>query len=247
MAGRAAQARSCSTSCRDRAVKIKNRELHNEQRRQRIAAETHEQRELRLAQRRDWGRRNYDAERSREQYLANRDAVLEAQKQYRVANAESVRERGRAYYAANRAKWVEAYRASTAEDRARRNAQNRERWARKVADGTIRRSQWKQDNPDAARISARLYQHRRRAWKRQAPIEPVSVRDIDRLMARHDGLCVYCKTARATDLDHVIPLSRGGAHSIGNLTPACGRCNRSKGAKTVTEWRLTPTRTLRAS
>ena len=124
---------------------------------------------------------------------------------------------------------------------------SRERWARKVADGTIRRSQWKQDNPDAARISARLYQHRRRAWKRQAPIEPVSVRDIDRLMARHDGVCVYCQTAPATDLDHVIPLSRGGAHSIGNLTPACGRCNRSKGAKTVTEWRLSPTCNLRAS
>ncbi|MFI8830536.1 HNH endonuclease [Streptomyces afghaniensis] len=32
-------------------------------------------------------------------------------------------------------------------------------------------------------------------------------------------------------VDHLVPLARGGAHSLSNLVPACQRCNTSKGAK----------------
>jgi 5-methylcytosine-specific restriction endonuclease McrA len=44
--------------------------------------------------------------------------------------------------------------------------------------------------------------------------------------------CVYCAEpldfSNAT-LDHVYPLAHGGAHTLGNLVAACGRCNRMKG------------------
>lgn len=36
----------------------------------------------------------------------------------------------------------------------------------------------------------------------------------------------------------MIPLARGGTDYIGNIVPACGKCNSSKNASTVTEWRL---------
>lgn len=39
-------------------------------------------------------------------------------------------------------------------------------------------------------------------------------------------------------MDHIIPVIRGGNHSIGNLTPACASCNASKNHRTVMEWRL---------
>ena len=44
--------------------------------------------------------------------------------------------------------------------------------------------------------------------------------------------CVYCATMLALDmatLDHVFPLSLGGASAPGNLVTACARCNRLKG------------------
>ena len=44
--------------------------------------------------------------------------------------------------------------------------------------------------------------------------------------------CVYCASLLEFDfatLDHVYPLSRGGAHVPGNLVLACGGCNRLKG------------------
>ncbi|MET9425626.1 HNH endonuclease [Streptomyces sp. NPDC006540] len=49
--------------------------------------------------------------------------------------------------------------------------------------------------------------------------------------------CAYCPE-RATHLDHVIPLSKGGEDVESNMVPACQRCNLSKGAKTLAEWAL---------
>ena len=44
--------------------------------------------------------------------------------------------------------------------------------------------------------------------------------------------CVYCAeelVLEVATLDHVHPLSRGGADDVGNLVVACGPCNRMKG------------------
>ena len=48
--------------------------------------------------------------------------------------------------------------------------------------------------------------------------------------------CAYCG-APSEHIDHIVPLSRGGKHSIGNLTGACKSCNLSKAAKFITEWK----------
>jgi hypothetical protein len=48
-----------------------------------------------------------------------------------------------------------------------------------------------------------------------------------------EGKCSYCLEFVGVDkltMDHVIPFSRGGPHSIENVVPACLPCNCSKGA-----------------
>lgn len=61
-------------------------------------------------------------------------------------------------------------------------------------------------------------------------------RDWKRLCDRHNGVCAYCQIESATEQDHVIPLSRGGRHAIGNVLPACRSCNASKNAQLLIEW-----------
>ena len=61
----------------------------------------------------------------------------------------------------------------------------------------------------------------------------ITDKDLARLF--REG-CSYCHE-EATQMDHIIPTARGGTHSIGNLTGACGACNRSKSALLLVEWR----------
>ena len=79
----------------------------------------------------------------------------------------------------------------------------------------------------------------RRANIYAAGVADVTPLDYQRLFNRYDGECAYChvQLGDSFDWDHVVPVSRGGRHSVGNLVPACQTCNRSKGAKLLVEWR----------
>lgn len=51
--------------------------------------------------------------------------------------------------------------------------------------------------------------------------------------------CPYCLgkiTPETAELDHIIPLSRGGIHGLVNVVPCCGSCNGRKNAKPFDEW-----------
>lgn len=104
---------------------------------------------------------------------------------------------------------------------------------------------WGEKNADRKRDYMRAYyqehktdwrtgEHARRAEQLGAPGSH-STRDWLRLLNRYDGRCAYCE-APATQRDHIVPLTRGGTNFIGNIVPACGTCNPSKGAQFITEW-----------
>lgn len=57
-----------------------------------------------------------------------------------------------------------------------------------------------------------------------------------RILHRDGSVCSYCGDT-ATEVDHVVPISLGGANQDANLVACCSHCNRSKGAKPVDEWR----------
>ena len=108
-------------------------------------------------------------------------------------------------------------------------------WAKGMCQVHYNRHHWRTPSGRRAR---QLAFTRRRASKRQADVRVVSDRDWARLVARYDGLCAYCRECPWEHRDHVIPLSRGGRESIGNLLPACGGCNVRKKAKLLIEWRV---------
>lgn len=53
--------------------------------------------------------------------------------------------------------------------------------------------------------------------------------------------CAACGATERQSIDHRIPLSRGGRHSIGNLMTLCQPCNASKHARFIVEWRRAKT------
>ena len=61
-----------------------------------------------------------------------------------------------------------------------------------------------------------------------------------RLYGEQEGVCVGCDTHfpfRVMDVDHMLPRSKGGTDHTDNLQLLCSGCNRSKGGKTMAEWR----------
>ena len=47
------------------------------------------------------------------------------------------------------------------------------------------------------------------------------------------NICLCCGEAKKLTVDHIVPISKGGANTIDNLQPLCKSCNSSKKAKIV--------------
>jgi 5-methylcytosine-specific restriction endonuclease McrA len=77
----------------------------------------------------------------------------------------------------------------------------------------------------------------RRYLRRGADGPTHTAKDWISLLARFRGMCAYCGIKKAAHKDHVIPISRGGRDSIGNILPACSPCNLTKGGRLITEWK----------
>lgn len=63
--------------------------------------------------------------------------------------------------------------------------------------------------------------------------EYISARDRRLVIERANGRCEYCQclaeyATQSFDIDHVLPVSLGGASSIVNMAYACSGCNRHK-------------------
>lgn len=56
-----------------------------------------------------------------------------------------------------------------------------------------------------------------------------------KIYKRDNHECVYCGTKQDLSIDHVIPRSRGGDNSWGNLVSCCKKCNTKKGNRTPEE------------
>lgn len=74
--------------------------------------------------------------------------------------------------------------------------------------------------------------------RRAATRRKISPREIERMLTRQRWICSYCPVDLhfGYHLDHVVPLSRGGQHTIGNIVAACPSCNCSKKDLLLVEW-----------
>lgn len=74
---------------------------------------------------------------------------------------------------------------------------------------------------------------------------------LEEIFAKTGGECTYCEKQlawgnygrvgfrAAWQVDHSLPVSRGGTDHLNNLVPACVTCNRVKGDMTGVEFRRT--------
>lgn len=71
--------------------------------------------------------------------------------------------------------------------------------------------------------------------RRPDPLEWAAIRAF--IFERDNYTCTYCgKQGGDLECDHIVPVYQNGSSDGDNLTTACKPCNRSKGARLVSEW-----------
>jgi 5-methylcytosine-specific restriction endonuclease McrA len=155
---------------------------------------------------------------------------------YRDAHRDEIRSAGRAYvsrrWAENPARERDRARAYQRTRSEAQRATRRRYYEAHPAECRERVAAWKRANPEKVREQRRRsYARRKGAWR----VDPVTRTYV---IARDGGRCHLCgKRPRLRDLtiDHVVPISRGGAHVAENMRVACRSCNCRKGARAVNE------------
>ena len=84
---------------------------------------------------------------------------------------------------------------------------------------------------DKGKISQINGKARRRQLERKGKI---TAKEWAEKLKEFDYCCSNCGIDEDIEMDHIIPLSKCGEHSIENIQPLCRSCNASKGAKL--EW-----------
>jgi len=92
------------------------------------------------------------------------------------------------------------------------------------------RAEWRKKN----RLKWNSYRRSRDVRKKENGIFLILNKEFTKL---NNQLCFYCGSDQKLTMDHIIPIVRGGRHSIGNIVVACKSCNSQKGSKTIQEWR----------
>lgn len=86
-------------------------------------------------------------------------------------------------------------------------------------------------HPEWRRLISRASGAKRRAQK-AGVAATLTTAQVSETFAAFNHACAYClRTDAKLTIDHVIPLSRGGAHTQENIVPACQPCNSRKHAR----------------
>lgn len=142
--------------------------------------------------------------RRRARYHARREEELANRRAHRQAHLEEMRAKDNAYNATHR---------EAAKSRSRR---------------------WRQDNPERVQHNHRVGKQRRRARLQATTSSDLTAAQWREIKEAYGHRCVYCgrKMQRLT-LDHITPVIHGGALTVTNVVPACGRCNSKKRDRNV--------------
>lgn len=161
--------------------------------------------------------------------LANRERALEATRKWRAANPEKLKAaernrdpvlklaKGRRHYERHKVELAAQHRAWA--------AQNKD----KVRAGFLR---WYADNYDKVLAG----NSQRRARKKGATGSHTAT-EWRCTLDYFNQACAYCLKYIATPhREHIVPLIGGGSDYIENIVPACPRCNKRKGRKSLLQF-----------
>lgn len=97
--------------------------------------------------------------------------------------------------------------------------------------GKERIREWNKENPE--KIKQYIYKSRLKRIENAGKVYDIIEKDYRKLFS---SPCFICGE-KEISIDHIIPVTLGGTHSIGNLQSLCKPCNSSKNNRLMVEWK----------
>jgi 5-methylcytosine-specific restriction endonuclease McrA len=127
----------------------------------------------------------------------------------------------------NKSRWVEQ--KQDQEYMTKKAIYRQQNSARRVANAKA----WNEANRERYNLHV-ANSHIKRRIAKDAKKFKILDKEYKRLYA---SCCTFCGSKDKITMDHIIPLSRSGNHSIGNLQPLCRKCNSSKKTRFISEYK----------
>lgn len=177
---------------------------------------------------------------SKQHYIENKERIDSVSLAWRIKNREKIniksrkdyheniereRERSANYYQENREKIALYFKQYGENNKSKISSYGKK---------------YRKENPE----KQRLYDHQRRARKRNLPYT-MTTKEWEEILNHFNNSCAYCgktmdehikKYNQQLHRDHFVALTKGGEYSINNMIPACLKCNLEKHTKDFFEW-----------
>lgn len=177
-----------------------------------------------------------------EKYIKHRSTLTHRTKEhikmkrdeYKSKNRERVKKWKRDDYLRSRDRYIYRAKKHYVEHCEAKKAYSRKYQQDNIVKVIKRIAEWERRNPE----KKKAYSENRRAQKKIGGGK-ISAQDIKTQYLIQGGLCYWCERPVNENyhLDHLIPLSRGGLHSVNNIVISCPKCNVTKNNKTPEEFR----------
>ena len=164
---------------------------------------------------------------------ANREKVNEWQKTWRKNNPEKVKNTNKKAADTRR----EIRKIECAEWRKRNTTRIKKWWQeyKQQHDERIKENRRKYERENPEKVKASKHTRRTRILGLDSKIDSDYVKFLKIVQGMR---CNYCEqTMSDYQIDHIVPIARGGDNRNENLQLLCAPCNRQKGAKTDSEYR----------
>ena len=151
-------------------------------------------------------------------YQKHKEKRIKEKAEYRESNRKLLADKQKEYYRENKEECIEYQK--------KYRAYNKERI----------RDYWKMYRAtEQGKTVKRNSNHKRRTLTKNGDVTVQQLKELY-LTAKN---CYWCNTKlnkNNTHLDHLMPLSKGGEHTLSNLVISCRKCNLSKNAKDPIEF-----------
>jgi len=169
-----------------------------------------------------------------EQYRKdNKKIINKKMREYNKKNKERISMNHKQYYLDNKERLNEYAKKNYRENIEKNREDAKKRYYENIDRRKVTAKAWRETNKEEIRFTKRLESHLRREKVREVDDGTITKKAILDMLEAQKWMCNICDVdlMMGYHIDHIIPISKEGIHSISNIQILCPLCNMSKGAK----------------